>query len=222
MSITDYKNDKERLDAKMAAEELERNNRAIFQQILEKHELLASHEGNFRMLVEYAGGTLTLGAVEFLLGNPPQNFTLQFTDEREKWLDAICELLEDPRERRMTAWDLKQERARMSFWTRSQLKARYDNLVEKRRLSKLSAGELKAQLANQRQQEKAANEWNGYPRLLSTIVPKYPVPERGWDTIRSVPTGDYIKHIARFDAALLKNFCRLYSSEQINFWLNQK
>jgi hypothetical protein len=54
--------------------------------------------------------------------------------------------------------------------------------------------------------------WNGYPRLQNSIVPP--------GEVRAVPTGDYIRRIAKADVYELKRMVRLYGSEQVNYWLH--
>ncbi len=187
-------------------------NRAAFHELIARHGLLGSGEANYKLLVDYCQGELTVARAEFLLANPKPGFQLYFLDERDKWIEKILALLHDPSERRFTAHDSRMERVRMQYWSRMQLKQRHDELFVKQTLAQKSAAELKADLAAVRKADESP--WPGYPRLLSTTVP------RGY--VQAIPTGQHLRWLAKNDLFGFKKACSLYGVDQVNFWLGKE
>ena len=55
---------------------------------------------------------------------------------------------------------------------------------------------------------------SGYPKLLSTTVPP--------GQVQAIPTGAYLRDLAKNDLFLFKRMVKLYSSDQIDYWMNQQ
>jgi hypothetical protein len=211
-----YKEQIQQMEQAEQAAAAQQRNDQVWRQIIDTYPI-RDCEANRRMVEDYCGGTITMDKFSFLQQNPPRGYTLAWGEEWQKLLDEILSMLHDPFGRRMTEFDLKSAKMKMSFWTRAQLRARRDELALKQELNKKSVLELKADLRKAREVKRP---FPGYPTMLSTIVPRYAVPELGWDTIHAVPTGDYVRYLSRHDLFLFKKFVCLYSGDQVTYWLN--
>jgi hypothetical protein len=222
MPVQNYETHLQRQQVAQEAAEKQARSDAAWEEILLAYPI-ASHTANKKMVLDFCGGEIALHKFEYLLKNKIKGFSLDWTDEREELLKQILDLLEDKFQRRMTEHDLKAEQTKMSHWTREQLRTRLAQVKTKQAMAKKSVGELHADLSAHREQEQeSAYGWKGqYPRLLSTLVPKQAVPEMNWGTVAAIPTGAYFRYISKKDYETFKKFCKLYSLEQVNYWLNQ-
>jgi hypothetical protein len=131
---------------------------------------------------------------------------------RENIIDKICEMLN------VDEFQKRNERTKLQFQSLVELSGKLNTLLARRELASKSGAELR-KIAKGPQA--APSQFPGYPSLTSSYVPKYAVPELGWDTIHAVPTGEYLRYLAKKDLATFKTFTRLYSGAQITFWLSQ-
>lgn len=207
--------------AQQVATEQERANRAAWEQILERYGV-ASHEANYNVVKSYCQGVISLERFEFMVANLPKGTTLDWSDEKEKLLDEILDLLEDKYQRRMTTADLKSARMQMQYWTRQQLRARLTEVKDKQALAKKSVAQIQNDLAAHREQER--KQQFGYtdsrgmmwPRLLTTFVPR--------GQVQAISTSQYLRELVRRrdpDATYeYRRMTRLYGDEQITRMTN--
>jgi hypothetical protein len=215
MTVQNYTNEAHRTTEQRLAEQKHQHSIQGWRQVIDEYPL-QDCMANFRMLDDYCEHEITLGKFEFLLNNPPAGFSLLWQEEWQSLLQECLSLLRDNYGRRPTNFDLKNEEKRMRTWNRAKLRARRDQLREIERLRPKSADEIRKELAEKKEKERP---YPGFPTMLSTTVPKYPIPGLS-DGIRAIPTGEYIRWISKNDLFTFKRLCAVYSSEQVNFWLN--
>jgi hypothetical protein len=190
----------------------EQRNRAAFSELLARHELLANTEANYQMLVDFTSGDLTVAKGEFFLQNPPPGLALTFRDERESLIAAIIRAMHDPTERRFTKFDEQQLRKALAYKSRIELMQKLADVTRRQSMAKKTATELRQDLKDIRKAEGFGWNNTGYPRLAARIVPR--------GEFRAIPTGQFLRHIARTDVYELRRMCRLYSSAQVDHRLN--
>jgi hypothetical protein len=191
----------------------EHRNREAFGALLARHELLANTEANYQMLVDFSSGDLTVGKGEFFLQNPPPGLALTFRDERDSLINAILKAVHDPTEKRFTKFDEQQLRKSLAYKSRVELMQKLADVTRRQSMAKKSVTELKQDLADARKAEGFGWNNTGYPRLAARTVPR--------GEFRAIPTGQFLRHIAKTDVYELKRLCRLYSMPQVNHWLAQ-
>jgi hypothetical protein len=171
----------------------------------------------FESYMDFESEDLTPAQFEFALGNLESQIGgrqhVPSEDElKQNIIDKICDLLN------VDEFQKRNERTKLQFQSLVELSGKLNKLLARRELASKSGAELR-EIAKGPQA--VPSQFPGYPNLTSTYVPKYPVPALGWDTIRAVPTGEYLRYLAKKDLATFKTFTRLYSGAQITFWLNQ-
>src|SRR6516164_3294216 len=214
--MTTYQQEIEKKIQQEQVAELQRKNDLAWRQIVDTYPL-KDCTANRRIVEDYCNGVITIDKFQFLQQNPPKGYQLAWGEEWQSLLQEILGMLYDPYGRRMTDHDLRQQAIKMSFWTRAQLRARRDELALKQQLNKKTATELREDLRKAREVKRP---YPGFPTLLPTTVPKYTVPEMGWNTIHAIPTGDYMRWLAKHDIFLFKRYAAIYSMNQLTYWLN--
>lgn len=168
-------------------------------QILGKYPLRDT-QANFAALLEWAN-QLTLEAFEELIRTKPSNISTLDATSREGIIDDIVQHSHGDSN------TLRQLRLKLSTYSLGQLRDK------RRAIDFKSAVQTKEQAKAYVKEAHADNSWNGlgYPKLQSTIVPP--------GQVRAIPTGEFLRSIAKTDLWLFKRYVRLYSVEQINYWL---
>src|SRR5262249_16007397 len=161
--------------------EVQQRNDQVWRQIVDTYPL-KDCSANRRMVEDYCNGAITLNKFQFLQQNPPKGYQLAWGEEWQSLLQQILGMLYDPYRRGMRDFELKSQAMKMAFWTRAKLRARRDELALKQQLNKKTSTELREDLRKAREVKRP---YPGFPTLLSTIVPKYAVPEMGWSTIHA-------------------------------------
>jgi DNA-binding helix-hairpin-helix protein with protein kinase domain len=131
-------------------------NLATYRAWLTRHPEVRDCIANTKMFEEYMDFTdeLTSADFDFALGNLGSRLVIQkvSTPEQAKkdLVDEICDLLRSPnsdgRGGRYSEVALANERKRLQTFSKDQLTARRDEIVEKQRLQKLSAGQIRQEL----------------------------------------------------------------------------
>src|SRR6266481_4267603 len=103
---------------RVAEEDRDGKNRAVFREALNLYSF-ASHQANYRILLDWCNGELSLAKIEHLVKNKPAGLEIDWTDERPKLIDAILTARQYP--------NPEQERKRLTLMTRVQL---IDRLAE--------------------------------------------------------------------------------------------
>lgn len=103
---------------------------------------------------------------------------------------------------------LRQLRTRLGTFSLTQLRQKRRDIEFKSEVVGVDAA--KKYIAQNRPQDLG---WNGtgYPRLQSTVVPP--------GQFQPVPTGQYLRQIAKSDLYLFKRYVRLHGSQQVDWWL---
>ena len=198
-----------------ASDAQEQANRAAWEQILLKY-AMASHDANYAMVRDYCGNNITLEKFEFLINNQPKGFNLDWTDEREQLLNEILDLLYDPYGRRMTTADLKSARLQMQYWSRAQLRARLAEVKDRQALAKKFVPQIQNDLRAIRKAQEVERPYPGFITLLSTMVPRFPVPAMGWNTVQAVNTKDLLDYYVKHDYPEFKRIVGLAGSQQVD------
>jgi hypothetical protein len=113
-------------------------------------------------------------------------------------IDKILELLN------LDAYQSKNERQRMQFWTLEQLSQRLENAVSKKQLANRPLHELH-EIARGTQE---IRPYPGYATLASSIVPR--------GQIVAIKTRDYLDQLGRTDLHAFKKMVEVYGSKQID------
>src|SRR6266568_4984165 len=139
MGVIDYKNAALAELEKVAVTDKENRNAAVWREAITKFSF-ASHEGNYRLLLDgWCNGELSMVKIDWLVNNKPDGLNLDWTDEKPKLIEAILAARQYS--------NPEQERTRLTLLTRVQLIDRLAEMVTKEELSKFTAAELKAGLA---------------------------------------------------------------------------
>ena len=202
MSIVNYTTEVEKQQAANAAAERDRKNREAFGELLARHELLANTEANFKELVRYAQGELTVGKGEYFLNNPPEGWTLTFRDERNTLIEAIIKKMHDPTQKRFTSFDEKMLRKALAYKSRVELVNKLADVTRRQTAAAKTVQELKADLAQMRKAETAGQKYPGWPVF----------PKSGWSKdggpLRQVAYD--IPYLKSLDAYEIRRLHKLY------------
>jgi hypothetical protein len=129
-------------------------------QVLRLYPKLSDHEANYKAVKDYIHPfPITVGAFRLMLDNPRAVATLDMKDNRERvfsdLVDEICDLLRSPtsggRGGRHSDAALANERKRLQTFSKEQLVARRNEIVEKQRLAGMSVSKIREELKANRQ-----------------------------------------------------------------------
>ncbi len=208
MGVIDYKN--AALDElnRVSAADKEQRNQNVWREAITKYPF-ASNQANFLEIFNWCGGELSMVKIDWLVSNRPDGLTLDQTDERPKLIDKILAARQFP--------NPEQERKRLTLLTRVQLLDRLAEMVTKEELSKFTALELRAGLAEHRkatsnQKFFFGSDGSRWERLPGTIVP------RGF--VSAVSASEFLKHIAKQDVEAFRFYVKRYGADQVNSFLN--
>lgn len=194
------------IDYKHAAmSELERMNRAdkdaknaaLWREAITKY-AFASHQANYRVILDWCSGELSMTKIDWLMQRKPDGLTLDWADEKPKLIEAILAARQYS--------NLEQERKRLRLLTRVQLIDQLAHMVTKEELSKFTAAELRQGLAEHRKSN--VPRYPGFENLPRTIVP------RGFVT--AVDTAEFLRHVAHTDVRTFEYYCKRYGVQQID------
>jgi hypothetical protein len=131
-------------------------NITTYQAWLSTHPDVVPCTATLRAFEEYMDFTdvLTVADFNFAYGNLGSRLALRRVptenQSKEALINEICDLLRSPnsdgRGGRYSEENLKSERIKISYWTVSELARRRDEIVEKQRLQRLSAGQIRQEL----------------------------------------------------------------------------
>jgi hypothetical protein len=174
-------------------------NRAAFSTICD-HWPLADKIGNYRVLVEWCGGEITVAKFQAFVAAGDNHadgvaYGLDWSGTRDRLLAEIANEL-DPNGARLTQADLNtlfqrrvkgesvridqivlgksrqidNEIGKMKFWSKAQLRAKLAELRYKREVRAKSAADLHADVAAHRRSQHADNPWHPYDRMPVEIT----------------------------------------------------
>jgi hypothetical protein len=105
---------------------------------------------------------------------------------------------------------LRQLRTRLGTFSLTQLRQKRRDISFKSEVH--TREQAKEFVAKNRPQDLG---WNGtgFPKLQSTLVPP--------GQFQAVPTGQFLRQIAKSDFYLFKRYARLYSADQLTYWMQQ-
>jgi hypothetical protein len=211
-----YQIDLQEREAAEQAAAKERKNSEVWEVVLRTLPLDRPGEAHFRMLLDYCQGELTLEKVTRFFLNPPRGWTLPLVSmnkAREQLIDEICELLEDPTQRRMSAYDLRQARIRyQSTYSLGQLRARLVELLLKQAWAKKSPDEIRVELAAIRAAE--SNVWTN--PADGRVFERLPA------TIDGLAAGEFLRWAARHSFDHFKNLTARFGAPQITAAMNSR
>jgi hypothetical protein len=190
--MSSYQEEVQRKEAVAAASVQESANRAAFSLICD-HFPLADTVANFKMLIEWCDGEISVSKFQALVDLNPQGFTLDFTGSRDKLLAEIVNEL-DPSGARLTQQDLNTlfarrangenvridqivigkshnidtEIKRLQFATKAALRARLAELRYAREVKAKSSADLRADLAAHR--DLGRGRYHPYPDLPPEVT----------------------------------------------------
>jgi len=111
----DYQNEVGRREEQATHNAQESVNRQAWSTILD-HWDVSEYEANYTVVRDWCNGEITVEKFQALLETNPPGLTLDWKGTRNKIIQEIAGLLEDPTGRRMTALDLKKAVASMQYW----------------------------------------------------------------------------------------------------------
>jgi hypothetical protein len=160
---------------------------------------------HFNMLVEYCQGELTLEKVGRFFANPPKGWSLPLIaldKRRQQIVDEIIELEADPTGRRMSDYQLRQNKIKYeSTYGLAQLRARYVELCLLREWSKKSVPEIQTELAALRATQAGPNPWFPFEKLPAVI--------------EGMPAAEYLRYAAKHEFNRFKRLVEHHGSAQI-------
>jgi hypothetical protein len=168
--------------------------------ILNKYTLRDS-EANYKAVRDWSD-PVTLESFEEFLRSKPAGFPTLDAVSRE-WL--IDDIIANSHGDQNTSRQLK---IRLSTYSLGQLREKRRSISFKQDVHTLPAAKLYVKEAHR------DTSWNGtgYPTLLPQTVPP--------GQIRAIPTGEFLRSIAKTELWLFKRYCKIYGVEQCNYWLN--
>jgi hypothetical protein len=139
-----YQQDLDKRETELAVQHFENESRRGWTQILQLYPL-NDHTANYLAVKEYCDPLpISVGGYRLMLDNPRAAASLDLTDNTKRIIDEIIGLL---RERgSYTDIDLKNQKSKLRFMTKTEIRARRDEIVEKQRLSKLSSTAIRQEL----------------------------------------------------------------------------
>lgn len=187
-----YQEEIQRRESATVAAQREASNREAFNLICD-HWPLSDTTANFKMLVEWCNGDITVGRFQTLIETNPEGFHLDWAATRDRLLAEIANEL-DPSGKRVTESDLNQlyqrrargenvvidqtivvksrnietELKKLMFSTKAQLRAKLAELRYRRLVKEKSAGELHEDLAAHRASQQ--NPYHPYEKMPDSIT----------------------------------------------------
>lgn len=157
-------------------------------------------QANYSLAVSWSSGRLTLESFEALLRHGGLDMS-----SREGIIDDIIQNSFGD------ANALRSLRLRLSTYSLSQLRQKRRTIAFKQAIN--TKADAEKFVVSQRETE-VGWRGTGYPRLASTHVPR--------GQVTAIPTGQWLRGLAKEDLYEFKRIVRLYGSEQCNHWLNQQ
>jgi hypothetical protein len=186
-----------------ADQKVQRNevNARGWQQVLAKYPLRDT-QANYQLLLQWSN-PITLEAFETLLRQKPAGFNLDMSSREGIIEDIVAHSHGD-------ANTLRQLKARLTTYSLAQLRQKRHDIEFKSQVhTKFDAEKF---VASQRNTEVGWRN-TGYPKLGSTYVPP--------GQVQAVPTGQYLRDLAKNDFWLFKRMVKLYSADQCTYWMQQ-
>jgi hypothetical protein len=168
-----------------------------YQMVLNKYPLF-DNQANYNIIVSWCN-PITLEGFESLLKQHPKSLSMA---SREALIEEIIFLSHGD------VNTLRNLRARLSTYSLAQLRQKSRDIDFKAEVNTRDAA--KKFVASQRDTE-IGYKGTGYPKLQSTIVPP--------GQVQAIPTGQYLRTLAKTELWQFKRMVRLYSSAQIDYWL---
>jgi len=162
----DYQNEVGRREEQATHNAQESVNRQAWSTILD-HWDVSEYEANYTVVRDWCNGEITVEKFQALLETNPPGLTLDWKGTRNKIIQEIAGLLEDPTGRRMTALDLKKAVASMQYWPKARLRARLTELKFKQGKT---ANDARALLVEHRRAERAENPYHPYEQMPAEIT----------------------------------------------------
>ncbi len=210
-----YASDMQQREAEQAAADKERRNRELFEVILRTpfgKFAVGDGEANYRMLLEYCGGQLTIEKAAHLLANPNPGFqihTERLDKRREQLIADICELEHDPTGRRLSEFDARQRRIRYeSTYSLAQLRSRYVDLYLKKEWAKFTSAQIHSAFRAAEKTAAGKNPWLPYEMLPAEI--------------EGLPAPEALRHFARHEYRRFEYICKRYGHRQVDAVMNQR
>ncbi len=211
MTTVNYENQTASEQQQKEAVAQEQRNREVFFEVLCRYPL-KDHTANFQLFVDWTGdNVLTLEKAEYLIKHRPSGFNLDTTTREQIIQELAQELRDGCSTQTLSDYDWKQKVLRMQTWSLRQLREERRSMRLRRELTTAQAA--RNYLTEARGGE-AENKYQGFPRLLKTIVPP--------GQIFAVDTRTFLLDLAKNDIYAFKKYVRLYSEKQINDILNQQ
>ena len=202
MSTINFENEQAKQQAAESAAQRDEANARAYQTILRSYTLRDTF-ANFRIIEEWAKpNVITLLAFEELLKASPQSLDMS---SREEIIEDILK-----NSHTSDANEQRQIRFRLTTFSLGQLRDKRKNIEFKGKVRTLD--QAKKFVADARNIEIGWKN-SGYPKLQSTIIPR--------GEVRAIPTGQYLRHLAATSLWDFKRMVRVYSSQQVDFWLAQ-
>jgi hypothetical protein len=200
--MTNVNYEQAKADQAAAQEKAQRDevNARAWHQILNKYPLRDT-QANYNLVVTWSD-PITIESFEALLRRKDNGLDMV---SREKLIADIVNNSHGDQNA------LRQLRFRLGTYSLAQLRQKRRDIDSKAQVHTKEAA--KAYVANTREKE-IGWRGSGYPKLLSTTVPA--------GQVHAVPTGQYLRDLAKSDIWLFKRMVKLYSSDQIDYWMNQQ
>ncbi len=163
---------------------------------------LRDTQANFGVIADWSKpNAVTLEAFEELLRVSPKSLDMS---SRDQIIDDIVQHSHGDTN------ELRQLRFRLSTYSLAQLRQKRRDIDFKQEVHTYDAA--KKFVASARNIE-IGWRGTGYPKLASKIVPR--------GEVHAVPTGQYLRQLAKTSLWDFKRMVKIYSSSQIDYWLAQ-
>ena len=190
--MSHYKQDLEEQERELARKQFENDCQQGWIQILRQYPIVG-HEANYKMVKEYCYPfPISLGAFKLMLDNEREAATLDLKDHTKEIIGEIIYLLQE--HGKYTEFDLKNEEKKLQIVARQsggweKINLRLSEVKEKQRLQKLSAGQIR--------QELAANQ----PQPVEKVLPA----EITAMHIKALPSSEIRKLIRAYSASTVND-----------------
>jgi hypothetical protein len=199
--MTNVNYEQAKADQAAAQEKAQRDevNARAWHQILNKYPLRDT-QANYNLLLGWAN-PLSLEAFEALLRADPKSLVMI---SREQIIEDILEHSHGDQN------TLRQLRTRLGTYSLTQLRQKRRDIDFK---SEVHTKEQAKEFVSKNRVNDLGWNGTGFPKLQSTIVPP--------GQAQAVPTGQFLRQIAKSDFYLFKRYARMYSAEQLTYWMQQ-
>lgn len=200
--MTNVNYEEAKADQAAAQEKAQRDevNARAWHQILNKYPLRDTR-ANYTAILGWCN-PITMEAFESLLRQKNNGLDVS---SREEIIDDIIDHSHGDSN------TLRNFRLRLTTWSLTQLRER------RRQIQFKSEVTTKAEAKDYLRKHNAPDygwEGTGFPKLQSSLVPQ--------GEVSAVPTGQYLRRLAKEDIYTFKRFVKLYSADQCTFWMNQQ